>query len=73
MARSKGFNTENVNKFFDLLGKTVDENGIAANTNFNVDESEFTMVQKMPQKVISQNWSDYKQGMRSKYYISVYC
>ncbi|KAJ4437172.1 hypothetical protein ANN_17307 [Periplaneta americana] len=46
---------DSVIQFSDLMKKkTVDENGITANTVFNVDESGYTTVQKRQQKVIAQ-------------------
>lgn len=43
-----GFNRIHVNRFFELLEKTIEENNITANNIYNVDESGLTVVKKMP-------------------------
>jgi hypothetical protein len=48
----KGFNKENVSRFFDILEKVVDVNNIDALRIFNVDESGFSTVQKRAGKVL---------------------
>jgi hypothetical protein len=53
VARSKGFNKENISQFFDILEKLVDENQIDALRIYNVDESGFATVQKKSPKVIA--------------------
>ncbi|CAH2099325.1 unnamed protein product [Euphydryas editha] len=50
--RIRGFNRDNVNGFFDLLERIIDENNITPTKIFNVDESGFSTVQKKPQKVV---------------------
>lgn len=51
--RAKGFNKENVKKFFDILEKVVDENQLNGLKIFNVDESGFQTVQKKNPKVLA--------------------
>ena len=53
IARTRGFNKENVSEFFDILEKIVEENMIDALRIFNVDESGFSTVQKKSPKIIS--------------------
>lgn len=53
IARCKGFNRENVNNFFDILEKTVDENQLTALRIFNMDESGFSTVAKKCQKILA--------------------
>ncbi|XP_030753970.1 uncharacterized protein LOC115880815 [Sitophilus oryzae] len=53
IARCKDFNRANVDKFFDILEKLVDENALTAPKIFNVDESGFSTVQKRCQKVLA--------------------
>lgn len=48
LTRATGFNRIQVNRFFELLEKTIEENNITANNIYNVDESGLTVVQKMP-------------------------
>ncbi len=52
MARVLGFSEENVNGFFDILEKLVEEKGFDATTTYNVDESNFSTVQKKLEKVV---------------------
>lgn len=50
--RIRGFSRENVNGFFDLLERIIDENNLMPTKIFNVDESGFSTVQKKPQKIV---------------------
>ncbi len=52
MAHVLGFSEENVNGFFDILEKLVEEKGFDATTMYNVDESGFSTVQKKLEKVV---------------------
>ncbi|XP_039294504.1 jerky protein-like [Nilaparvata lugens] len=54
LARAQGFSKENVNEFFVLLRKTVEENKIDATSIFNIDETGVSTVQNKCQKVIAE-------------------
>lgn len=53
LARAKGFNKENVQHFYEILLKIIDENNLDATRIFNVDESGYSTVQKKNQKVLA--------------------
>lgn len=53
MARTKGFNRDSVNEFFDIYEKLVEEHGFTVVTTYNMDESGFTTVPKKSAKVVS--------------------
>lgn len=53
IARIRGFNSESVFHFYDILEKTVDENNLDALRIFNIDESGFSTVQKKSPKVVA--------------------
>lgn len=65
LARVQGFNKENVMHFFDLLEQAVKDNNINENTIFNVDESEFSTVQKHMQKIIAKKGKKQVGGITS--------
>ena len=47
LARASGFNRSQIDAFFNLLTKTVEENNISADHIYNMDESGISVVQKM--------------------------
>lgn len=51
-ARAQGFNKPQVQKFFDLLERTLTEQDISFDRIFNVDESALSTVQR-PQKILA--------------------
>lgn len=53
MARSKGFNKERVNEFFDKYEEIIDKYKFAAHQIYNMDETAISTVHK-PSKVIAQ-------------------
>ena len=46
-ARASGFKKSQIDAFFNLLTKTVEENNISADHIYNMDESGISVVQKM--------------------------
>ncbi|XP_065642792.1 jerky protein homolog-like [Hydra vulgaris] len=52
-ARAMGFNQPAVNKFLELLTKSIDENNITPNSIYNVDETGISSVPKKVSKVIA--------------------
>lgn len=53
-SRALGFNKKNVDEFFDLLEKEMEEKNFSANQIFNVDESGLSIVQSKCSEVFSQ-------------------
>ena len=47
LARASRFNKNQIDAFFNLLTKTIEENNISADHIYNVDESGISVVQKM--------------------------
>lgn len=52
-ARPMGFNRPAVNKIFELLTKSIDENNITPNNIYNVNETGISSVPKKVSKVIA--------------------
>lgn len=52
--RARGFNKQNVQHFFDILERIMDENKIDSTRIFNMDETGLFTVQKKPRKVLVQ-------------------
>ena len=57
LTRTSGFNRYQVERFFELLQKTVEENQITAGNIHNIDESSLTVVQKKCQRFLSKEES----------------
>lgn len=55
LARSKGFNRENVYEFFNLLAKVVDENNLDPHKIYKVDDSGFSTVRKKKRKILARS------------------
>jgi DDE superfamily endonuclease len=53
LARAKGFNRENVDHFYRLLKKIVEQNNFDGTQIFNVDEKGFTEVAKKSPKIVT--------------------
>jgi hypothetical protein len=54
LARAKGFNTDNVLHFFDLLESNIVKFAFTPDKILNEDEPGFSTVQKRPQKIVVQ-------------------
>ncbi|CAH1974747.1 unnamed protein product [Acanthoscelides obtectus] len=53
MIRCKGFNRSNVQEFFNILEKLVQDHALTATKIYNVDETGFSTVQKRCQEVLA--------------------
>ena len=72
LARASGFNRSQIDAFFNLLTKAVEENNISADHIYIMDESGISVVQKMT-KILAKkrktpNWLYYKYGTWTKSY-----